>query len=151
MRMWSFHPRYLDAKGLVALWRESLLAQAVLTGRTRGYRSHPQLERFRACDDPLGAIALYLGVLRDEALRRGYTFDAGLIGQGEGSAIQRVAVPRGQVEYEWALFRRKARLRDAATYEMVSHIASPDLHPLFSLVPGGIASWERPKDLGADR
>ena len=47
MRLWTLHPKYLDARGLVALWRESLLAQAVLAGRTRGYRSHPQLERFR--------------------------------------------------------------------------------------------------------
>jgi hypothetical protein len=38
---------YLDGRGLVALWREALLAQAVLRGRTRGYR-HPQLARFRS-------------------------------------------------------------------------------------------------------
>ena len=36
MRLWSLHPRYLDAKGLVALWREGLLAQAVLKGQTKG-------------------------------------------------------------------------------------------------------------------
>jgi hypothetical protein len=30
-RIWSLHPKYLDARGLVALWREGLLAQAVLT------------------------------------------------------------------------------------------------------------------------
>lgn len=43
MRLWSLHPQYLDAKGLVALWREGLLAQAVLAGQTRGYKRHPQL------------------------------------------------------------------------------------------------------------
>ncbi|HEU5178767.1 MAG TPA: pyrimidine dimer DNA glycosylase/endonuclease V, partial [Burkholderiales bacterium] len=32
MRLWSLHPKYLDARGLVALWREALLAQAVLRG-----------------------------------------------------------------------------------------------------------------------
>lgn len=37
MRLWSIHPRYLDTKGLVALWRETLLlAQAVLFGNTKG-------------------------------------------------------------------------------------------------------------------
>ena len=46
MRLWSVHPRYLDTAGLTACWREALLAQKVLTGATRGYRRHPQLERF---------------------------------------------------------------------------------------------------------
>ncbi|WP_368086417.1 pyrimidine dimer DNA glycosylase/endonuclease V [Nitrosomonas sp. Nm34] len=26
MRLWSIHPKYLDAKGLLALWREGLQA-----------------------------------------------------------------------------------------------------------------------------
>ena len=33
MRIWSLHPEYLDSRGLVALWREALLAQAVLRGQ----------------------------------------------------------------------------------------------------------------------
>ena len=32
MRLWSLSPRYLDVKGLVAVWREGLLADAVLLG-----------------------------------------------------------------------------------------------------------------------
>ena len=47
MRIWSLHPRYLDAKGLVAVWRETLLAKHVLEGKTKGYKNHPQLNRFR--------------------------------------------------------------------------------------------------------
>ena len=66
MRLWSLHPRYLDRAGLVALWREALLAQAVLRGATRGYRRHPQLVRFRSHPDPEGAIAAYLeGICRE--------------------------------------------------------------------------------------
>ena len=60
MRIWSLHPQYLDARGLVALWREALLAQSVLRGATRGYRQHPQLVRFRRRPSPTGAIAEYL-------------------------------------------------------------------------------------------
>jgi len=30
MRLWSIHPKYLDRQGLLAVWRESLLAQSVL-------------------------------------------------------------------------------------------------------------------------
>ena len=40
-------------QGLVALWREALLARAVLRGKTRGYRHHPQLHRFRASATPV--------------------------------------------------------------------------------------------------
>ena len=60
MRLWTLHPKYLDAQGLVALWREGLLARAVLRGMTKGYRHHPQLQRFRAHASPRAAINLYL-------------------------------------------------------------------------------------------
>lgn len=35
MRLWTLHPKYLDTKGLVALWREALLAQKVLQGKQK--------------------------------------------------------------------------------------------------------------------
>ena len=69
MRLWSLHPRYLDAKGLVALWREALLAQKVLHGNTKGYRNHPQLTRFKQQQNPLAAIAAYLREVQREAPR----------------------------------------------------------------------------------
>jgi len=56
MRLWSLHPKYLDAQGLVALWHEALLAKAVLRNETKGYRNHLQLERFRASSMPLLTI-----------------------------------------------------------------------------------------------
>ena len=40
-------------------WREALLAQAVLAGRTTGYRSHPQLRRFQEAAAPLEAVGAY--------------------------------------------------------------------------------------------
>ena len=75
MRLWSLHPKYLDPQGLVALWRETLLAQAVLRGETRGYRNHPQMDRFKNSTAPLAAISLYLKGIHAEAVARGYTFD----------------------------------------------------------------------------
>ena len=53
MRLWSLHPKYLDSKGLVAVWREGLLALEVLKGNTKGYRSHPQLTRFLQEGNPV--------------------------------------------------------------------------------------------------
>jgi hypothetical protein len=72
MRLWTLHPEDLDAAGLVALWREALLANAVLAGRTNGYRHHPQLERFREASHPVAAVNAYLRVVHAEATRRGY-------------------------------------------------------------------------------
>src|SRR3982750_3187862 len=104
MRLWTLHPRYLDSKGLVALWREALLAQAVLNGRTRGYTQHPQLLRFRAAGNPKQAIADYLQVVHDEATRRGFQFDRRKIGRRgmNAGSVQTITVTRGQIQYEWS-------------------------------------------------
>src|SRR5690349_14992660 len=99
MRLWSLHPRYLDPQGLVALWREALLARAVLRGQTKGYRHHPQVVRFRAHASPRAAICTYLAAVHAEAERRGYTFDASKVGAARCEAV--IPVTRGQVEYEW--------------------------------------------------
>ena len=72
MRLWTVHPSYLDARGLVALWREALLAQKVLLGKTKGYKAHPQLARFREAGDPVAVIASYLAAVHQEAAARGY-------------------------------------------------------------------------------
>lgn len=86
MRIWSLHPCLLDRRALVACWRETLLAQKVLRGLTRGYMNHPQLIRFRAHPQPLEAVAAYLSGLADEADARGYSFNRALIGAGEHDA-----------------------------------------------------------------
>src|SRR4029079_5933779 len=98
MRIWSLHPKYLDAKGLVALWRETLLAKKVLQNKTRGYKHHPQLTRFRKAKNPLAAINQYLLFIYREAEKRKYTFDKNKIGR---TALKsKLAVTTGQIEYE---------------------------------------------------
>jgi hypothetical protein len=98
MRLWSLHPQYVDSKGLVALWREGLLAQAVLVGKTIGYKHHPQLVRFLQSSSPRKYIAAYLRPIHDEAVRRGYHFDEKKIGRG--STVKPLLVTRGQLEYD---------------------------------------------------
>ena len=90
MRLWSLHPKYLDARGLVALWREGLLAQAVLRGKTRGYKHHPQLKRFRIHRRPIAAIRRYLHDVCDEADRRGYNFNRSKLGRKTIASKSRV-------------------------------------------------------------
>lgn len=80
MRLWSIDFSYLDAKGLVALWRESLLAKHVILGLTKGYKNHPQLDRFYAHETPQMTISAYLDEIWREATVRGYKFDRTKVG-----------------------------------------------------------------------
>jgi hypothetical protein len=141
LRLWTIHPKYLDARGLVALWREALLAQAVLRGETRGYRHHPQLDRFRARRSPAGAIAEYLRSVETESRLRGYRFSSGKIGRGRDAGP--IPVTRGQLLHEWRHLLRKLAARDPARRAVLARIARPRTHPLFRVRPGGIEPWER--------
>jgi hypothetical protein len=136
------HPQYLDAKGLVALWRETLLAKHVLQGRTRGYRHHPQLERFKAHPQPVRAINAYLAHIHREAEQRGYNFDKSKFRKGK-PGIERIRVTAGQVAYEWKHLRTKLKTRDSARYRETRAIAEPRLHALFRVRPGPVEAWER--------
>lgn len=141
MRLWSVHPRYLDPQGLVALWREALLARKVLQGGTRGYTNHPQLERFKAHASPMSAIDLYLAAVHEEASARGYSFDVRKferVGQ-----LPALPVTSGQVAYEWLHLLSKLAVRSADCHNRWSSVVTPQCHPLFTAVPGPRAAWER--------
>ncbi|HEX8355315.1 MAG TPA: pyrimidine dimer DNA glycosylase/endonuclease V [Pyrinomonadaceae bacterium] len=140
MRLWTLHPRYLDTKGLLALWREGLLAQQVLRNATSGYRNHPQLKRFKASHDASAAIAAYLRAVYGEAVRRGYKFSEEKIGRDDFGG--RIACTRGQLLYEWDHLKNKLRLRDAARHVELERTPEPEAHPLFELVEGGVEDWE---------
>jgi hypothetical protein len=144
MRLWTLHPRYLDARGLVALWREALLAQKVLQGGTKGYTRHSQLIRFRETDNPLAVIATYLAAVCAEAEARGYAFDAGKIGpkRYEGT----LAETRGQLLYEWGHLGQKLKRRDPDRLRGHRGVKTPEAHPLFSIVAGRVREWERQFD-----
>lgn len=141
MRLWSIHPCYLDVKGLVALWREGLLAQKVLQGKTRGYRSHPQLIRFINTDNPVGAIAGYLTSVADEADKRGYRFDRGRIEEKRFNG--KLTVTGGQIEYEFRHLLAKLKERSPELYERHKTIYKIKLHPIMKKVRGDIEIWEK--------
>ena len=141
MRLWSLHPRYLDPQGLVALWREALLARAVLQGKTRGYRHHPQLLRFQEHPTPRSAICAYLGAVRDEAVRRGYRFDSRKAGPQR--EIARIGVTRGQLDYEWDHLLRKLSQRSPEHYRRWRKLAAPACHPAMRCRRGDVEAWEK--------
>ena len=139
MRLWSLHPRLLDPKGLVALWREGLLAKNVLMGNTNGYKNHPQLNRFKQTPDPVAAIDLYLSFVLSESQVRGYSFD--------GSKIQlqnvqlNIEVTTGQIAYEFEHLQNK--LKDRNPFFLQGWKLENPLHPIFNLVTGEIEQWEK--------
>lgn len=143
VRLWSIHPQYLDVKGLVALWREGLLALAVIQGKTRGYKHHPQLVRFASYHSPERALNAYLTVVLHEAQRRGYRFSASKI--VPTSLEQEIPVTEGQVLYEWNHLKRKLYARDRALYKVVQNVTIPHVHPLFKVVAGPVEVWEKTK------
>lgn len=141
MRLWSVHPKYLDTKGVTALWREGLLAKKVLEGGTKGYTRHPQLIRFQQQADPILAINAYLCVVHEEAERRGYRF--------AGEKIRRCVLPQpipvtdGQMRYEREHLLAKLEERDPEKFKKLWEEKTFEPHPCFVVVSGPVEEWEK--------
>ena len=140
MRIWSVHPKYLDAKGIVALWRETLLAKNVLEGNTKGYKNHPQLNRFKAEENPLEAINQYLAEVWNEATRRGYNFDRNKI-DFDFQKIK-IDVTTGQLQYEFNHLLKKLEQRDPERYKQFEKLKMVDCAEIFDVKEGEIEKWE---------
>ena len=140
MRIWSLHPKYLDSKGLVALWRETLLAKHVLEGKTKGYRNHPQLDRFKTYSEPLDAINKYLNAVYDEALLRQYNFDITKFKKSKKQLS--LTVTKDQIEYEFNHLLLKLKNRDKKIYNKLKNNITIEPHPIFKIINGAIEPWE---------
>lgn len=143
MRLWSLHPTFLDTKGLVALWREGLLAKKVLQHKTRGYKNHPQLLRFRRHKKPLKALNTYLNAVWTEAAARGFRFDKRKIRKPE--SVNKIPVNNRQLEYEFRHLLKKLKERDRPRYETLRRKKKQEriANPLFKISNGGIEDWEK--------
>jgi hypothetical protein len=141
MRIWTLHPKYLDPQGLVALWREALLARAVLRGETSGYRHHPQLFRFQSHAAPRSAVNAYLRSVLSEADLRGYSFNRRKVGPVR--ANPRIESTAGQLDYEWRHLMRKLSARSPSLYRRWRNVDTPESHPLFRIKHGAVEPWER--------
>lgn len=151
MRLWSIHPKYLDTKGLLALWREGLLAKAVLTGKTKGYKNHPQLDRFYKTQNPICTLYYYLSFIYFEARVRGYNFNLDKISRiifakaicGEIHNMYFLQVSKKQLEYEYAHLMKKLEKRDYHKFKELLLLGKIEPNPLFKVVKGNIAEWEK--------
>lgn len=143
MRLWSIHPKYLDTKGLVACWREALGAKAALEKRVQGYKNHPQLDRFKSCENQVAQINAYLYFILQEAQLRNYKFDTSKINYGQTTLALTMSVTSGQVNFEFNHLMSKLKTRDNNKFKRLSSVDKIELHPLFKIVPGEIESWEK--------
>jgi len=159
MRLWSIHPSYLDAKGLVACWSETLLAQEVLKGNTKSYKNHPQLKRFKESNNPIPQLKAYLRMIWEEGNKRGYKFNFYKIGLTEGCLApllkEQLTVTKGQLEYEFLHLQRKLFVRDIKKRieneskewvkdgELLIHNILPN--SIFKIIDGPVESWEKIK------
>jgi hypothetical protein len=141
MRIWSIHPKYLDTKGLIALWRESLLAKKVLEGLTIGYKNHPQLDRFKKSKAPIEYINFYLESIWLEATKRNYKFDSSKF--KSVNKIEQIPVTSGQIDFEIAHLLNKLKKRDISKHDELLLIKGIEVHPLFKKISGEIETWEK--------
>jgi hypothetical protein len=145
MRLWSLNPSLLDPKGLVAVWREGLLAKNVLMNKTKGYKHHPQLDRFKKTDNPVNSINLYLSYILKESKRRNYSFDGSKL-FFENSNLQ-IEVTSGQLLYEVEFLKNKLKNRNSIFLESwnLNNSLNDFLHPFFKLIDGDVEYWEKRK------
>lgn len=143
MRLWSIHPTHLDTKGLVAVWREGLLALHVLRGQTKGYTNHPQLLRFKNHSLPIAAISAYLHMIVDEAESRNFSFKREKL--EPFFLVEPLTVTSEQIRYETQHLKEKLKIRDVQKYMEYERVTELTAHPLFKVVPGDIESWEKRK------
>lgn len=141
MRLWSIDPEYLDSKGLVALWREGLLAKKVLEGKTRGYINHPQLFRFKNSKDPFFAINSYLFEIQKEALRRGYNFNIKKIKAFKAREV--IKITSGQIEFEFKHLLYKLKKRDKSKFDEIKNIKKIKINKVFKKISGDVEEWEK--------
>ncbi len=156
MRIWSLHPKYLDTKGLVALWRETLLAKHVLEGKTKGYKNHPQLERFKSHENPILAINFYLNEIYLEAKERNYNFNEAKfkkLSKKELENLEKIYVNDKQVDYEFSHLLNKLKVRDTEKFKLLNKEIKDrvkqnkkykiNLHSIFKIKKGAIETWEK--------
>ncbi len=140
MRLWSLHPKYLDTKGLLAVWREGLLAKKVLEGNTKGYKNHPQLYRFKNSRDSLLMINSFLSYVWQEADFRNYKFDQSKI--DFQLLTNEIKVNDQQVGYEFQHLLRKLKSREISRYDSLKNLEKVEVCPLFQVQKGEIEEWE---------
>jgi hypothetical protein len=147
------HPSYLDSKGLLACWREALLAKKVLQNKTNAYKHHPQLIRFKQQSDKINCIKSYLYELYKEAKCRNYNFDFDKICNRNNANFFKtnMTITDKQLEYEMKHLQKKLMKRDLKQYTAnLYNVYDKNMNPenlnanqIFKVIEGEIEDWEK--------
>lgn len=141
MRLWSISTTYLDRQGLLALWREALLAKTVLEEETKGYKNHPQLIRFKNLKNPIAGINAYLETIYQEGLKRNYKFsEEKFVKQ---NFTEKIIVSSGQIDFEFNHLLNKLRIRDPKRFNLIKNTRDILVNPMFLVKDGDIDIWEK--------
>lgn len=148
MRLWSLHPSFLDRQGLLGQWREAIQAKNALLNP-----DHPsniwharQLQRFKESPAPMRNIAIFLHVVADEMILRGYHPNVSLIPYYPEKIPHYISVTSGQVDYEIKFLQAKLEKRNPTFLPRLWNIRLlmfNQLNPVFKEVGGDIEPWEK--------
>jgi hypothetical protein len=146
LRLWSLDPKYLDSKALNGVWRESLLAQSVILGKTKGWKNHPQLIRFKHTQNPIETIGYYLKKIYEESCKRGYKYNKNKITKSLEN-IEKIKITSGQIKYEYKILKERIKKRSPKKYQEILkqeiNGEFPKPHPLFTIIEGDVEQWEK--------
>lgn len=132
MCLWSIHPKYLDKLGLIALWREGLLAQKALSVPSTQYIRHSELERFKNNENPLKAIGSYLCYVAAEGAKRGYNFTHERIVYPNFDDYL-IIINDDTLNLEVKNLKNKLKLRDKTKFKELTEMSKIESNPAFYL------------------
>lgn len=150
MRIWSFHPKYLDKQGLSRAINEGIAGNKALRKTGEGYppswEKHSQLERFKTTAIPGIYSQLYLDRLFM------IKYNSWMLETNQEpffddieNPYPKLKVTIGQLKYEWQRYLKKISKRSPKLYEELKSIELPEPHPLFNIIDGDVESWEKVK------
>ena len=82
-----------------------------------------------------------------EACARGYKFDVAKVGKFDAENLSKIAVTKGQIEYEFSLLQEKLKLRDLKKYKENLNVKNIEISTIFTKIDGDIELWEKVKTL----
>jgi hypothetical protein len=115
-------------------------------GKTKGWKNHPQLIRFKNHNAPIHAIGFYLFIIYNEGCKRGYSYNKSKMFKIV-EKVSMINISKEQLAYEFEILKNRVRGRDHTKFlellEFGKKESYPKPHPLFHVIDGKVALWEK--------
>ena len=69
------------------------------------------------------------------------------VGKFDAENLSKIAVTRGQIEYEFSFLQEKLKLRDLKKYKENLNVKNIEISTIFTEIDGDIEPWEKVKTL----